>query len=95
MAQCQRRTKEAIIAEYDMKIEYHNECIRKLQSVYIPKCQYHQDLITKLEQKKQATLNPKPRQYHRKKGMKYVFEQAKSMGLSPEDVAAKIGIVLN
>ena len=88
MAERIRRTKEQIVADLDKKIADHNDAIKQIEETVAPK-------IAKLEAKKEAALNPAPRTYTRKKGMKSVMDKAKELGMSPEEVAEKLGISLD
>ena len=54
----------------------------------------HKDAIAKLEAKKHDLLNPKPRLTKAQK-MKLLIDKAGEKGLSPEDIAEKLGITLN
>ena len=51
----------------------------------------HKDAIAKLEVKKNELLNPKPRLTKAQK-MKLVLEKAGAQGLSPEQIAEKLGV---
>ena len=95
MAEKIRRTKEQIVEELDKKIAYHQGIIDEVQATAAAKVASHKAHIEKLEAKKEATLNPKPRTYTRKKGMKTVMDKAKEMGLSAEEIAKKLGISLD
>ena len=95
MAERTRRTKEQIVADLDKKIGDHNDAIKKIEETVAPKIAKHKDIIAKLEAKKEAALNPAPRTYARKKGMKSVMDKAKELGMSPEEVAEKLGFSLD
>lgn len=51
----------------------------------------HKASIAVLEEKKKAILNPKPRITKAAK-MKAIIEGAKKSGMSPEEIAEKLGI---
>ncbi len=54
----------------------------------------HKDSIQKLEAKKHAILNPKPRA-SKAAGMKALISKAKEAGLTNEEIAEKLGISLD
>ena len=54
----------------------------------------HKDAISKLEAKKHDLLNPKPRLTKAQK-VKMLVDKAGEKGLSPEDIAEKLGITLD
>lgn len=58
------------------------------------KIAFHKEKVTMLEAKKEAILNPKPRG-GRKKGMNTVLSKAKEMGMTPDEIAEKLGISLD
>lgn len=95
MAERTRRTKEQIVADLDKKIGDHKDAIKKIEETVAPKIAKHKDAIAKLEAKKEAVLNPSPRTYARKKGMKSVIDKAKELGMTPEEVAEKLGFSLD
>ena len=98
MAERIRRSKDEIVAEYERKISYHQGMVVKLEEqigILNEKMDKHQKAVEKLEAKKNATLNPKPRIFPRKKGMKSVLDKAKEMGMTAEQVADKLGIHLD
>lgn len=95
MAERTRRTKEQIVADLDKKIGDHKDAIKKIEETVAPKIAKHKDAIAKLEAKKEAVLNPAPRTYARKKGMKSVIDKAKELGMTPEEVAEKLGFSLD
>ena len=94
MAERVRRTKEEIVADLDKKITYHAGIVKQLEESTASKIAHHKAAIEKLEVKKEATLNPKARTSTRKKGMKSVIDKAKEMGMTPEEIAEKLGITL-
>lgn len=57
------------------------------------KIAFHKEKVTMLEAKKESILNPKPRG-GRKKGMNTVLSKAKDLGMTPEEIAEKLGISL-
>lgn len=57
------------------------------------KIQAARNNIAKLEAKKSAILNPRPRLTKAGK-IKLIMEQAKASGMSAEEIAAKLGISL-
>ena len=67
------RSKEDIIAEYEQKIKYHQDCIESLKA--------------KIEDVKNPKVSPKQQ-------LKAVLAKAEENGLSPEDIAKKLGISL-
>ncbi|MBR3792233.1 MAG: hypothetical protein IKK18_05990 [Clostridia bacterium] len=95
MAERTRRTKEEIVAELDKKIQGHKDAIEKIKADAAAKIAHHESILKKWEDKKEAVLNPKPRTYARKKGMKSVMDKAKELGMTPEEVAEKLGISLD
>ena len=54
---------------------------------------HHKKCIEALEAKKTTILNPKPRP-GRHKGINAVIAKAKESGLTPEQIAEKLGITL-
>ena len=56
------------------------------------KIDYHKKCIKNLESQKDRILNPKPRKV--RIGIKLVLDKAKETGLSPKDIAEKLGIEL-
>lgn len=95
MAKGKARPKEEIVAELDKKIQDHKDAIEKIKADAAAKIAHHEGIVKKWEEKKEAVLNPKPRTYARKKGMKSVMDKAKELGMSPEEVAEKLGITLD
>lgn len=97
MAERIRRSKEDIVAEIQKKIEFHEEGIKALKekcAEYEAKIKKHTDIIEKLEAKKEATLHPKERPPRKKSGMNAVIAKAKEQGMTPEEIAEKLGIEL-
>lgn len=97
MAERIRRSKDEIVAEYERKIAYHEGMVAQLNEkigVLEGKKTKHQKAIETIEAKKETTLNPKPRIFTRKKGMKTVLDKAKELGMTAEQVADKLGISL-
>lgn len=58
------------------------------------KIESHKSAIQKLEQKREAILNPKPRT-SKAAGMKTLIAKAKEAGLTNEEIAEKLGIPLD
>lgn len=54
----------------------------------------HKEAIKKLEKKKHAILNPKPRT-SKAAGMKVLIAKAKEAGLTDEQIAEKLGLKLD
>lgn len=54
----------------------------------------HKNAIAKLEAKKHAILNPKPRA-SKAAGLKILISKAKEAGMSNEEIAEKLGISLD
>lgn len=54
----------------------------------------HKDSIKKLEAKKNAILNPKPRA-SKAAGLKALISKAKEAGMTNEEIAEKLGISLD
>lgn len=54
----------------------------------------YKEKIEKLEQRKEAVLNPKPRA-SKASGMKALIAKAKEAGLTNEEIAAKLGISID
>lgn len=67
------KEKEELIAEYEKKIKYHQDCIESLK--------------VKIENVK----NPKP---NAKQQLKEIMAKAEENGLTPEQIAEKLGISL-
>ncbi len=69
--------------------------VRRLAEERVPeidsKIAAHKDAIKKLEEKKQAILNPKPRLSKAQK-VKLVIDKAKNSGMSVEEIAEKLGV---
>lgn len=55
------------------------------------KIEGHKAAIAKLEQRKHDILNPKPR-ISKQAAMKQVLEKAKKAGMTPEEIAEKLGL---
>jgi len=55
------------------------------------KIAYHEKCIENLKAKKEEFLNPKP---NPKKQIRAIFAKAEEQGLSPEEIAKKLGISL-
>lgn len=94
-----RRTIEQRVADIDEKIAAANSEIEKLETKLADfkketadKIKAQKAKIKKLEQQKTVVSNPKPRA--RRVGMNSVLKKAKEMGLSPAEVAEKLGIEL-
>jgi hypothetical protein len=51
----------------------------------------HQEAIEKLQEKRDAILNPKPRLSKTAK-MKAILDVAKKSGMTPEEIAEKLGV---
>ena len=51
----------------------------------------HKDAIKKLEQRKAEVLAPKKPRMTKAQKMKVVIDKAKAAGMSPEEIAEKIG----
>lgn len=98
MAERVRRTKEELVADYERKIAYHQGMAQQLDekiALLNEKKEKHLSVIEKLDAKKDNILNPKPRIFTRKKGMKSVMDKAKELGMTAEQVAEKLGISLD
>jgi len=52
----------------------------------------HKDAIKKLEQRKAEVLAPKKPRMTKAQKMKMVIEKAKQAGMSPEEIAEKLGV---
>lgn len=94
MAERVRRSKEEIVADLEKKIAYHEDQAKKWTETLGAKVKTHTDAIEKLKAKKEAVLNPKERAPRKKTGMNAVIAKAKESGLTPEEIAAKLGIEL-
>ena len=96
-----RRPVEERIAEIDGKIQKLNDEISSVKakkenliSSYDQKIANGVARIKDLEKKKEAILNPKPRARRKtkKQKMNELLQQALKSGLSPEDLADKLGL---
>lgn len=96
-----RRPVEERIAEIDGKIQKLNDEISSVKakkenliSSYDQKIANGVARIKDLEKKKEAILNPKPRTRRKtkKQKMNELLQQALKSGLSPEDLADKLGL---
>ena len=92
MADRVRRSKEEIVADIQKKIDFHEEQIKKLNETLGSKLKSHTEAVEKLKAKKEAVLNPKERAPRKKKGMNAVIALAKEKGMTPEEIAKKLGI---
>lgn len=52
----------------------------------------HKDAIKKLEQRKAEVLAPKKPRMTKAQKMKVVIDKAKAAGMSPEEIAEKLGV---
>ena len=52
----------------------------------------HKDAIKKLEQRKAEVLAPKKPRMTKAQKMKMVIDKAKQAGMSPEEIAEKLGV---
>ena len=52
----------------------------------------HKDAIKKLEQRKAEVLAPKKPRMSKAQKMKMVIDKAKQAGMSPEEIAEKLGV---
>ena len=68
-----------------------NRTKEQIISEFDAKIAYHEKCIESLKVKKEEVLNPKvtPKQQ-----IKAIFAKAEEQGLSPEEIAAKLGITL-
>ena len=57
------------------------------------KIKAHQDAISKLEARKESILNPK-RKLTKAQKIKVLIDQAKEAGMSPEEIAEKLGLTI-
>ena len=93
MAKGIARSKDEMLAEIDQKIATHNAFITSLESACAEKVEKRKASIAKLEARKENILNPKPRKRAAKKvTAKSIIAKAKEMGLSEEEIAAKLGV---
>lgn len=96
-----RRPVEERVAEIDSKIQKISDEISSMKakkeeviSSYDQKIANGTAKIKDLEKKKESILNPKPRSRRKtkKQKMNELLQQALKSGLSPEDLADKLGL---
>ena len=100
MAKGVKRTAEEISQTYDTKIQYHESQIEKLKGKIKElegKVKGHNSQIKQLNKDKEKALNPTPRVRARstKRGLTAVVQKAKEMGLTPQEMAEKLGFSLD
>ena len=95
-----RRSGEELIAAFDAqiadlqkKIEDENEKQKKYIADSKKKIKGFQDKIKKIEAKKNAVLNPKPRG-KKKDEFKAIIDAAKKNGMTAEQIAEKLGVAI-
>lgn len=83
---------ETQIAIAQQEIEKQNARLTETKKQVAEKIKSQKARIKSLEQKRNAILNPKP--VARRVGMKTVMDKVKEMGMSPKEMAEKLGIEL-
>ena len=98
MAKGVKRTSEEISQAFDEKIQYHEGQVGKIKEQIKgleAKIKMHQSHIKSLNKKKDKALNPTPKSRSRKRGVNAVIAKAKEQGMTPQEMAEKLGISLD